>query len=122
MQTLHTYYQRYLAMLTERLLRRTLDEAEWQTRLANEREKLRTKEQIWARTPDELERQTAVYLEHIDEQLSITKPALTRMKSYRDDDERQEYSRLVDYRAALIAERDRILQMLAEAVSRPHAA
>lgn len=103
----HSYHHHYLALLTERLLRRTLDEQRWRERCDRQLATLITRERIWARTPGALTQNLEQHCAQLREQLDLTEPALLEMKGYRCDEEREEYTRLVAYRAALLEELER---------------
>lgn len=110
---IHTHHENYLALLTEFLLRRTLEQEQWEVRRARQLETLALKERIWAREPGALATWLMPYLGRIELQLEITEPALKSMKGYSNDAQRAEYTHLTDYRAMLLDEKDRVKAALA---------
>ena len=112
-KNIHDQHRNYLALLTEFLLRRSLDEQTWEARHARQLEVLERKERIWSREPGELAAWLRPYLGHIELQLAMTDPALQQMKGYLTDEERAEYTRLVTYRSKLLDEKQRVEAALA---------
>lgn len=110
----HRYYQQLMMLFLERLTSPSLDELEWRARHARQLEKILVKERVWRRTaPLDLLEQAKVYLDYIEHQLTVTAPTLQLLKGYCDERGRRDYSRMVEYRGALIDERARALSLAA---------
>lgn len=114
MLPLHPYYHHLLASHLERLVSPHFDEDAWQARLAYHRNLIDTKERIWLRTPGELHAQCEPLLHQLELLLELTLPPLKQMMGYREEEERRDYTRLTEYRAALLEERERVLETLAK--------
>ena len=112
MLTLHPYYHHLLSNHLERLVSPHFDEDAWQERLDYHRRLIDTKERIWLRAPGEFRAQCEPYLNQLELLLELTLPALKQMMRYREEEERRDYTRLTEYRAALLAEQDRVLETL----------
>lgn len=113
MLTLHPYYHHLLASHLERLVSPHFDEEAWQERLDYHMGLIATKERIWLRVPGEFRARCEPYLNQLELLLELTMPPLKQMMGYRHEEERQDYTRLTEYRAALIAEKQRVLETLA---------
>lgn len=112
MTTLHSYYNHLLSTLLERLVSPHIDEETWKERLQVHREVIEVKERIWLRDASEFVGQVRPYLEQIELLLDLTLPPLKHLMGYHGADERQDYTRMTDYRGALIDERTRVAGLL----------
>ena len=117
MLPLHPYYHHLLASHLEHLVSPHFDEVARQERLATHRHLIETKERIWLRDPGEFRAQCEPYLHQLELLLELTLPPLRQMMGYRQEEERRDYTRLTQYRAALLAEKERVLDTL-EVLSR----
>ncbi len=112
MTHVHTYYNHFLSTLLERLVSPHIDEETWQERLHIHQEVIEVKERIWLREAQTFVHHATPYLEQIESLLDLTFPPLKQLMSYRGEDERRDYTRMTDYRGALLDERDRIASLL----------
>jgi len=110
----HRYYQQLMMLFLERLTSPSLDDVDWRARYERQLEKILVKERVWQRTaPLELVEQARTYLDYIEHQLTVPAPTLQLLKGYCDERGKRDYSRMVEYKGALLDERARASSLAA---------
>ena len=109
MRGLKGQYEKIRALLAERVLYRSEDAGEWTGRWSEAMDAAHRKERL-CETP-ELEDAVAAHVAGLQAQLALTMPVIKQMRGYVTERGREDYTTTMRYRAALLAEIERVASL-----------